>query len=303
MHSSQLTAFLYQAMSKPEAAFTHQRNLVEPASYFSKNRLEELLSNPLLGPNWLQVSVKGKPLVIDEDNLWKVVQGKKLFFLDKKRITEAIAQGASIVLEGVDILDTHINSVCAEIDAQLPCALANCEAFYSQLGNEAYFGHRDSDDVLVIQIGGRKKWRIYQPQQRSYRGNSPLTEVQMGPLLAEVLMEPGDVLFVRAGVPHRCITPSSESLHLSFDLCDRTPNIEQITHAANQIYAESLAPMHTPATEVVLRYIDGLKSESFSRHLDTATREIREQIVQFRGRIFGSHDVSSLRKVKDIRQG
>ncbi|MGA0792337.1 MAG: JmjC domain-containing protein, partial [Burkholderiaceae bacterium] len=75
----------------------------------------------------------------------------------------------------------------AEIDSQLLFAFINCEAFFSKKNNEAYYGHLDSDDVLVMQIEGRKRWRVHHPQQRRYRGNSPLTEQQMDLLLAEVV--------------------------------------------------------------------------------------------------------------------
>jgi hypothetical protein len=288
------TQFFLDARSRTEDAFVRQEKGVEPSRFFSLARLKELLANPLLSPDWLQVNVGGKAMSFEDDFLWKFVQKKKLCFIDKKKMDEAVSQGASIVLEGLDILDSGIHALCAEIDSQLPCALINCEAFFSQKNNEAYYGHRDSDDVLVMQIEGQKRWRVHQPQQRRYRGNSPLTEQQMGPLMAEFVMNPGDVLFVRAGVPHRCITEGPYSLHLSFDLCDRTPNIEQITEAANQLHAESLAPMNATATEVVDHYIQHLKSERFVKHLQTASASMKDQATRFRQRMGRSGPIKAL---------
>lgn len=290
------TRFFLEARKK-NTPFDRTPAAVNPAMYFSLGQLEKHLSNPLLTPEWLQVTLNGKALSFDNDFLWKFVQNKKLCFIDKDNMDEAISKGASVVLEGLDILDPRIHSLCSEIDAQIACALINCEAFFSQMNNEAYAGHRDSDDVLVIQIEGSKRWRIHEPQQRRYRGNSPLTEEQMGPLLAEIKMQPGDLMFVRAGVPHRCVTETAYSLHLSFDLCDRMPNIDQITHAANQLYAESLAPMNAPAEEVVNRYIDCLGSERFKESLKALGQNMKTQTSRFRVRMGHAHNLQSIKKI------
>jgi len=291
-----LTQFFLEARVK-ESPFTHKKRAVVPAAYFSLPRLEKHLSNPLLTPDWLQVTLNGKALSFDDAFLWKFVQNRKLCFIDKSRMDDAIGKGASVVLEGLDILDPRIHGLCSEIDVQIPCALINCEAFFSQKNNEAYSGHRDSDDVLVVQIEGSKCWRIHEPQQRRYRGNSPLTEEQMGPLLAEIKMQAGDIMFVRAGVPHRCITEAAYSLHLSFDLCDRIPNIEQITHAANQLYAESLAPMNAPVEEVVKRYIGELTSNRFNETLKLLSQDMKTQLNRFRIRMGYAQNLPSLKKL------
>jgi ribosomal protein L16 Arg81 hydroxylase len=291
-----LTTFFLNARSDLSQSYVRREQAINPRDYFGLAQFSGHLANPLLSPDWVQVSLGGKVFGLDDDFLWKFVQQKKLCFIDKERLNSAIAQGASVVLEGLDILEPRIHAVCAEIDAQLPCALINCEAFFSQKNNEAYYGHRDSDDVLVMQLEGRKRWRLHQPQQRRYTGNAPLTEAQMGPLLVELTMNPGDILFVRAGVPHRCITEDAYSLHLSFDLCDRTPNIEQITQAANQLHSESLAPGNASASEVVDHYIRHLKSERFQAHLREATAAMTQQAIQFRQRMGRAGGITALSK-------
>ena len=276
------TQFFLEARAQTDKPFVRQKEAVTPSDYYSLARLKELLSNPLITPDWIKVILKGQALPLENDFLWKMVQMKKLCFIDKTQMNEAIAKGASVVLEGLDILDPRLHALCAEIDAQLPCAITNCESFFSQRNNEAYGGHCDTDDVLVMQIEGQKRWRVHQPQQRRYVGNSPLNEQQMGPLLAEFVMNPGDIMFLRAGVPHRVITEVPYSLHLSFDLCDRTPNIEEITQAANQLHAACLAPMNAPATEVVDHYIQHLKSDRFTKILTDAANNMKRQVSKFR---------------------
>jgi len=283
--------FFERARAQSDVSFVRETNLISDPQIFSITKLQDHLNNPLLSADWCQISLGGQAINLQEHTLWKTVQTKKLLFIDKTKLNQAIEKGASVVLEGLDILDSNINHLLSRIDQSLPCALSNCEAFFSQRGNEAYGGHRDSDDVLVLQISGEKRWNVHAPQQRRYIGNSPLPPQQMGPLAADFVMKPGDAMFLRAGVPHRCITEAPSSLHLSFDLCDRTPNIEQITHAANLHYNQGAALPNSSAQEVVRHYIQHLESERFTKELEEATAALRSQARVFRQRIDGTRAV------------
>lgn len=278
--------FLTASRALTQHSFSRKTSLFPATAAFSLQRLGHLLANPLLTPEWLQVSLNGQALDLGSDHLWKYVQHRKLCFTDKAQLNTALAKGASLVLEGVDILDPDVNQLLGEIDDTLPCALSTCEAFFSRRGNEAYGGHRDSDDVLALQISGQKSWRVHAPQQRRYMGNSPLTEQQMGPLVEEFIMSPGDALYVRAGVPHRCSTVSDCSLHLSIDLYDRTPNIEEITQAANQLHNQELAPMYCSPKQVVEHYIrHHLSSPALIDSIEQATTDMKAQCRSFRHRV------------------
>jgi hypothetical protein len=291
-----LLDFYLQQRNAPPAVFAHAPGLIPSPSFFSVDTLQQHLNNPLLSPDWVHLRARGQTVPLDTACLWKVVQTKKLLFMDKELIHEQLSHGAAIVLEGVDILEPAINSFVARVDAALPCALANCVAFFSQRENEAYGGHRDSDDVLVIQIAGEKLWHIFAPQQRRYFNNSPLTREQMGPQVNEVILRPGDALYARAGVPHLCQTTGDHSLHLAFDLCDRTPNIEQITHEANTRYNHASEDPYAPAAKVMERYIAVLKAPGFQSDIDKATQQIKNNATIFRQRIGRSAGVSALAK-------
>ena len=291
IESTKLLAFLRSAVVS-ESAFSHQQSVVAPNGLFSKERLYKLLQNPLIGPDWLQVAVSGKAIDYQAQFLWKSVQGKQLKFFDKRPLMQALKNKASLVLEGLDILDPEIAELITEVDQVFPCVLSHCEAFWSRGGaggNEAYGGHRDRDDVLVIQIEGQKRWRIYEKQQRRFVGNSPLSEVDLGPLAAELVMSPGDVLYVRAGTPHWCTTPGDHSLHLSIDLNDQTPNVDQISQAANNRYFRGTAPAHSSPREVIEAYAQILKSSDLEAEMEKARDTFRQQAKQFRAAIQGAH--------------
>lgn len=291
-----LLDFFLQQRREPPKEYTHSPRLIESPSFFSVDTLQQHLNNPLLGPDWVGLVARGQAVALDSACLWKAVQGKKLQFMDKELINEHVSRGAAVLLEGLDIMDADINRFVGQLDAAFPCALSNCVAFFSQAENEAYGGHRDSDDVLVVQLAGEKIWNLFAKQQRRYIGNSPLTREQMGQPLAEVVMRPGDALYVRAGVPHVCRTPGPYSLHLSFDLCDRTPTVEQITYEATARYNKGGEDPYVPAAGVLDRYIALMQSPVFQADLKTATEQIRTNATAFRQRIGRASAVRALSK-------
>jgi hypothetical protein len=277
--------YLQQREARP-ASYSHARGIFHPADIFSSAELERHLNNPLLSPAWVQVVEKGRIVDLKEMCFSKNVQGRDLFFMDKTLLQQSIQRGAAVVLEGLDILDARLNSFVAALDQALPCALSNCETFFSQAGNEAYYGHRDSDDVLVLQIEGRKIWHLYEPQPRRYFGNSPLSEEEMGPKQIELELKPGDALYVRAGVPHRCQTPGPHSLHVSFDLIDKTPNVEQLAREANERYFHGSAEPYVSAREMMDHYVKIIRGPDFQAMLEGATRQARKRSEVFR-RVMG----------------
>ena len=205
--------------------------------------------------------------------------------MDKELIDAQLRAGAAILLEGLDILDSAINVFAAKVDSALPCALTNVVAFFSQRGNEAYTGHADLDDVLVIHIQGEKKWRLFEPRQRKLIDRGKLTPEQMGRPIEEIVMRPGDALYLRAGTPHICQTTGDCSLHVSFDLRDRTPSIWKITEEANTRFADAAAEQYSAPSTVIQHYLSLLTSDRFQNDVAAATRNTRNEALAFRQRI------------------
>ena len=293
-----LLKFFLKQRQNPPAEYTYGAGIVSRPEVFTVKDLQAHLNNPLLQPEWLEVVVGGKRLSLEPASLYKRVQRKELRFIDKSYINQILAQGAAVVLEGLDILDPKINELLARIDEPFPCVMSNCVAFFSQRENEAYGGHCDTDDVLIFQLEGRKTWQLFEAQQRRYLGVDDQSDEQLGPVKKEITMRPGDAMYVRAGVPHRCSTPGDYSLHLSFDLGDRTPNIEQITAQADQHYLYATAPVYGPLSQAVDKYVDILQSPDFQARLKAETETKRNGIKQFRQQIGRASGINYLSKLK-----
>ena len=283
-----------QRASLPDA-YTHSAGVIANPSFFTVASLQRHLNNPLLSPDWVGLIARGQPVPLQPACYFKIIQQKRLFFMDKSVVDEHVRAGASVVLEGLDILDPAINAFAAELDAGLPCSLVNSAAFFSQRGNEAYRGHLDTDDVLVVQLSGEKRWRLFERQASRRFDMYDLTPAQMGMQIAEIVVHPGDAMYVRSSVPHICETVDSHSLHMSFDLCDRTPQVDLMLQIATEQYFHACAEPYTPAPEVLDKFAAHLLSPKFKGEMNSRTERARAEAAVFRtARIGGASKVSAL---------
>ena len=287
--------YLKQRQKLPEA-FTYKAGVIDKPSFFTVADLQRHLNNPLLQPEWLYLKQDGVRVELEKFCFYKTVQNKQLNFIDKDVLNNEINKGAAVVLEGIDLLDAGINDFVARLDDSLPCVLSNAEVFFSQQDNEAYEAHCDADDVLVVQLAGKKTWNLYAPQQRRYANIQNLSDQQLGPVMQELTMRPGDALYLRAGVPHRCITNAPFSLHMSFDLVDSSPRIIDVNKEATNQYAHACELPYAPLADVVDRYVSILKADQFQAALVEATEFKRNEILNFRKMVGRTSVVKSLNK-------
>ena len=87
--------------------------------------------------------------------------------------------------------------------------------------------HTDNHDVLIFHTQGAKRWRIYAPPPLSeknplYRGKDEdrLLDSELGACLLDLVLQPGELLFVPMGFPHATSTEATEeiSIHLTLGL-------------------------------------------------------------------------------------
>jgi hypothetical protein len=233
----------------PESSHVHHPNLVPEQRLFSLEHLRRHLNNPLLDLNFLNLFQAGKPVDLSEARVYKTVQRRKIEFVDRRVLQRHLERGAACVLEGLDILEPEVNALAASLDRAHAATFCNATAFFSQRGNEAYRGHLDTDDVLVVHLSGEKRWRIHRRQAPRRVGLTDLGDAEMGPVEAEIVMRPGDALYVRSFTPHRVETLAPCSLHMSFDLNDRQPGIEVALQILLDHYDRDSSPRLVPPRE------------------------------------------------------
>jgi ribosomal protein L16 Arg81 hydroxylase len=196
------------------------------AEVFSWRELNHLLSMTNIWSDLsLELSLDGRNLPaedycysgLDRDN-------KKSDNPDFRRVFEHLRQGASLTLNFIERLTPALRAQSQTFAAVL-CVPVNCSVFCSWQKTQGYASHFDTPQVFVCHIAGVKRWRIYEgrmataaPIEGARSSNFPPEhhERAKGRVMQEVVMTPGDLLYVPHGQYHDAVAESGESLHLSF---------------------------------------------------------------------------------------
>lgn len=84
--------------------------------------------------------------------------------------------------------------------------------------------HYDGHDVLILQLAGSKRWRLFDqlPTVRAGMEGDQVPPDQLGPVRQNIELQQGDVLYLPRGVPHFAQTTTLNSLHLTLSIVPLT---------------------------------------------------------------------------------
>jgi len=140
--------------------------------------------------------------------------------LDQVRL--GLAHGASLQLEDIGVACPRIRSLAADLTACIGYTPIDVNLYLSPTPKHVAFQtHHDMFDFLVVQIHGQKHWHVYEPQiiDPVFGLARPSYSRASSPVVMDVVLEPGDVLYVRRGDPHDAVTIGhAPSVHVNFRL-------------------------------------------------------------------------------------
>ncbi|XP_058825896.1 bifunctional lysine-specific demethylase and histidyl-hydroxylase NO66 [Topomyia yanbarensis] len=89
--------------------------------------------------------------------------------------------------------------------------------------SQGFAPHYDDIEAFVLQVEGRKHWKLYSPRTASEvlpRVSSPnFIQEEIGVPILEVVLEPGDLLYFPRGIIHQASTvPGHHSLHVTMSV-------------------------------------------------------------------------------------
>lgn len=140
------------------------------------------------------------------------------------KVYEAFVQGHSIILNQ---LEDSWPPLC-------PLVRGLSREFHGNVGVNVYVTpratrtlpvHTDGQDVFVLQVHGEKVWRLHEMKELAVEHLKHSKELiyppawgktrTETPLLAELVLKPGDVLYIPRGMPHCAVARDETSLHLT----------------------------------------------------------------------------------------
>ena len=134
--------------------------------------------------------------------------------VDPGKVYGQFAGGATIVLQGLHRYWLPLTRLCRDLERSLTHP-TQVNAYVTPPSSRGLGLHADEHDVFVLQVHGRKRWEVYRPGP----DNDPKDP---GERLLDVVLEPGDCLYVPAGFPHAVWTEQSASAHLTVGVLSST---------------------------------------------------------------------------------
>ncbi|XP_073834648.1 bifunctional lysine-specific demethylase and histidyl-hydroxylase NO66 [Musca autumnalis] len=101
--------------------------------------------------------------------------------------------------------------------------LVGANAYLTPPNSQGFAPHYDDIEAFVLQIEGRKRWKLYKPRSASEilprESSRNFTQEEIGKPILEEVLEPGDVLYFPRGTIHQaCTEPGYHSLHITLSV-------------------------------------------------------------------------------------
>jgi lysine-specific demethylase/histidyl-hydroxylase NO66 len=121
---------------------------------------------------------------------------------DPGRVYEHFHAGATIVLQSLHRFWPPLTCLARDLELVLTHPV-QVNAYVTPPASRGLGVHHDTHDVFVLQVHGRKRWDVHDPDGRR------------GERLIEAELAPGDCLYIPQRFPHAAWTADTTSVHLT----------------------------------------------------------------------------------------
>jgi lysine-specific demethylase/histidyl-hydroxylase NO66 len=189
------------------------------AELFDLADVDRLLQDGLRAPA-LRIVRCGAP-VDARDYLKSIHTGGRTITdaVDAARARSLFAAGASLVFQGVHRYHARIRELCEQLEAKLGHPI-QANVYVSPHEARGLPTHHDTHDVFAVQTFGAKAWSLYQPIVEL-----PVEDLDASPRYDETAeplrhcrLSAGSCLYLPRGTPHRAITESEASIHVTLGI-------------------------------------------------------------------------------------
>lgn len=146
---------------------------------------------------------------------------------DPAKVHALLGMGASLVIDSIEESLPEVRQMTAMLADQF-LGICGANTYCSFQGIQALQSHCDLHDVFAVHCEGEKVWRIYENRAldpvEHYWGDDAREYIDRskGPLMMEISMRPGDLLYIPRGFYHDAMASSEASLHLTFSVTRHT---------------------------------------------------------------------------------
>jgi len=142
---------------------------------------------------------------------------------DPFRVQNYIRKGASLVLNDLVYLSKEIEKLASDLQF---ITNGRCQAnlYFSMQSHQAFAPHFDTHDVFALHCEGEKLWNIYENFEKDPI-NHPIYKQELsdktekpGQIIDQVLLKPGDLLYLPRGQFHDALASKNGAIHIAFGI-------------------------------------------------------------------------------------
>ena len=180
------------------------------AELLSFDRIDEIISTTELPPASVQMA-RSKPPITRSNFTFS--NGN----IDRGALIRHFQQGATIILPQLHLADELLAQFCNALEQRFSTPVQT-NIYLTPPNSQGFNTHYDDHDVFIMQVAGRKHWKLYQkPISNPYRGENFRPGVyEPGEPKHEFLLEAGDCVYIPRGLMHDAIADGeAPSLHIT----------------------------------------------------------------------------------------
>ena len=142
---------------------------------------------------------------------------------DPIKVENYIRKGASLVLNDLVYLSKQIEGLASDLQI---ITNGRCQAnlYFSMQSHQAFAPHFDTHDVFALHCEGEKCWNIYENFEKDPI-NHPIYKQELsdktekpGKIIDQVLLKPGDLLYLPRGQFHDALASKNGAIHIAFGI-------------------------------------------------------------------------------------
>jgi lysine-specific demethylase/histidyl-hydroxylase NO66 len=198
------------------------------ADLFSPAAADELLTGRALRTPFIRMAKEGTVLPSERFTASGGYGAQVSDQVDSARVLREFADGATIVLQGLHRSWPALAAFTRRLVAELGHP-AQVNAYITPESSRGFDPHYDVHDVFVLQVSGEKRWSVHAPVREHPRADEPWSgqraavaaRAREEPAI-DVVMRPGDALYLPSGWLHSAVARHGTSIHLTIGVAALT---------------------------------------------------------------------------------